>query len=152
MKTLKLIWTKLNGHKIQIGMILTLVVSALSRRGVEIPPWVFDVADIVLGGGLVHRGVKTVGPKIAKVSAGLLAFVLASCTTAAPSAPQPAVAPVNQAGSPVTVNVNVRSNDVKATENDKQDASGAVSTKGGTQEADATTDVKPETNATVPVK
>lgn len=78
---------------------------------------------------------------------GLVALVGCSgCSTAAPSAPQPASAPVNQAGSPVSVVVNVRASDVQASTSKGQDASGAVSTKGGTQDAGATTDVKPTTN------
>lgn len=78
-----------------------------------------------------------------------LSLALAGCTSAAPSAPQPAIAPVNQAGSPVTVNVNVRASDVRSSEQDKQDAAGAVTTKGGTQDATATTETK--TDATVPI-
>lgn len=78
--------------------------------------------------------------------AALVALTVGGCTTAAPQAPQPALAPSYQAGSPVTVTVNVRASDAKTDVSKGQDASGAVSTKGGTQEASATTDVKPTTN------
>lgn len=52
------IWDFTNGHKTEIAVILTVVLSILARRGVAIDPLVFDVTDSLLGVGLVHRTVK----------------------------------------------------------------------------------------------
>lgn len=130
-------WKWLNGNKTMIGVVATVVLSILHRRGIDVPDWTFDITDGILGLGLAHKVLKVATPAKAAV-ASLMALVLAGCTTAAPEAPQPASAPVNQAGSPVVVNVNIRASDVKTETTKQTDASGAVSTKAGVQDAAAT--------------
>ena len=144
------LWTWLSGKKVPIAVVASVVVSVLGRRGIEVPSWIFDFTDGLLGLGLAHRTVKAVGAKGAAILATLTGAV--ACSTAAPSAPQPAIAPVNQAGSPVTITFNVRASDVRTSEQDKQDAGGAVTTKGGTQDATATTETKTDATATIPVR
>ena len=85
------IWNWLNGNKTWIAVILSVVVSVLGRRGVEIPAWVFDATDGILGLGLAHKAVKAVGPKAATVVVSLLAaLALTGCATSPQTADQPA--------------------------------------------------------------
>ena len=77
-------WKWLDGKKAAIGVVATVILSILHRRGVEVPPWVFDVTDGILGLGLAHRAVKVAGAKV--VAAACAVFCLASC--AAPNSDQ----------------------------------------------------------------
>ena len=54
-------------------------------------------------------------------------------------------------GANLLFTIQVRAADNKVSENDKQDARGATTTRGGTQDASAVTDVKPDTKVEVPL-
>jgi hypothetical protein len=78
------IWVWVNGNKTMIGVVLSVVVSVLSRRGVEVPTWIFDITDGVLGLGLAHKAVKAVGAK----TVGTVAALLCAVSCAAPKSDQ----------------------------------------------------------------
>lgn len=95
------IWQWLNGRKTQIGVIISVILSVLARRGVAIPDEVFMVSDAILGVGVLHKVGKTLtgAPAAAKAgAAALLLCVLGGCAGLTPSggaassagAPQPA--------------------------------------------------------------
>ena len=75
------LWNWINGHKTQIAVVLSVVLSVLGRRGIEVPPWVFDVTDGILGLGLAHKAVKVLPKKAAAAAAvlALAALVLPAC-------------------------------------------------------------------------
>jgi hypothetical protein len=92
------LWNWLNGNKTTIAVVLSVVLSVLGRRGVEVPPWVFDITDGILGLGLAHKAVKVAGPKIASVAAAAFALcVLTGCAGLTPSGLSPSTA-----GAPAT--------------------------------------------------
>lgn len=74
---MKKLWDWFNGNKTWIAVICAVVLSVLDRRGVEVPPWIFDVTDGILGLGLAHKAVKAVGPKAVAVAAPVLLALVA---------------------------------------------------------------------------
>lgn len=148
---MKKVWDWFNGNKTYIAVILSVVISVLGRRGVEIPLWVYDVTDGILGLGLAHKAVKAVGPAIAGKAAALLAFLglTAACTTSPQSQPQIPLAPVYQAGSPVTLTINLKSDSAKtSTTRQGSDARGDVGAS-GEQENEPSVDVTPTVSPAV---
>lgn len=150
MEKLKKLWKYLNGKKAMIGLVLGYAITRLSHYGVAVPEEVTVLFDIVFGLGLTHKAAKVL-PK--KVVVAALALFGVSCTTSPQSAPQIPLAPVYQAGSPVVVNVNVKSDSTKQDiERTGADARGDVGAS-GEQDQTPTVDVKPTTTVEgLPIK
>ena len=72
-------WTWLDGKKVYIGVIASIVASVLARRGVEVPSWVFDITDGILGLGLAHKFVKTVKPSVVAAAGAVALCLLTGC-------------------------------------------------------------------------
>jgi hypothetical protein len=154
MEKIKKLWAWLNGKKATIGLILGYALTRLTHYGVQVPEEVVMVVDLVFGLGLTHKAVKAVPRKAPALL--LAAFGLAggtSCTTSPQSAPQIPLAPVYQAGSPVVINVNVKSDSTKQDiERTGSDARGDVGAS-GEQDQTPTVDVKPTTTVEgIPLK